>query len=247
MSLTPVWNETLAGLEAAALLRSATWRDAGGLDGAGRAVLLVPGFLASDRSLGLMTEWLRRADYRTRSAGMRANANCAGATVTRLEERLEALAGRHGPAVLIGQSRGGNLARALAVRRPDLVAGVVTLGSPHLDPLAVGPLTLLGVRAVGTLGALGVPGLLSRDCLDGECCADFYAALKAPWPAKLPYVSVYSRRDGIVDWRACLDPGAEHVEVDASHIGMAAHAGTYEAIADALRAIDPPTRLARAA
>ena len=62
-----------------------------------------------------------------------------------------------------------------------------------------------------------------------------------PWPADLPYVSIYSRRDGIVDWRACLDPAAEHVEVDASHCGMAAHGGTYEAIAAALRALDTGT------
>jgi triacylglycerol lipase len=247
MSPIPVWNETRAGLEAAALLGSATWREAGGLDGQGRAVLLVPGFLASDRSLGLMTEWLRRGGYWTRSSGIRANANCAGATLTGLEERLESLAEARGPAVLIGQSRGGSLARALAVRRPDLTAGLITLGSPHLDPLAVGRLTLLSVRAVGTLGTLGVPGLISRDCIDGECCADFHAARTAPWPGDVPYVSIYSRADGIVDWRACLDPGAEHVEVGASHIGMAAHVGTYTAIADALRSIDPPAELARAA
>jgi pimeloyl-ACP methyl ester carboxylesterase len=247
MSPIPVWNETRAGLEAAALLGSATWREADGLDGQGQAVLLVPGFLASDRSLGLMTQWLRRGGYWTRSAGIRTNADCAGATLTALEERLEALVDARGPAVLIGQSRGGNLARALAVRRPDLAAALITLGSPHLDPLAVGRLTLLSVRAVGTLGTLGVPGLISRDCLDGECCVEFHAARTAPWPGHVPFVSIYSRRDGIVDWRVCLDEGAEHVEVGASHIGMAAHVGTYKAIADALRSIDPPADLARAA
>jgi triacylglycerol lipase len=247
MSPIPVWNETRAGLEAAALLGSATWRDAGELDGQGRAVLLVPGFLAGDRSLGLMTQWLRRGGYWTRSAGIRTNANCAGATLTVLEERLEALADARGPAVLIGQSRGGSLARALATTRPDLTAGLITLGSPHLDPLAVGPLTLLSVRAVGTLGTLGIPGLISRDCIDGECCAAFHAARQAPWPGDVPYVCIYSKRDGIVDWHACLDPGAEHVEVGASHIGMAAHVGTYKAIADALRSIDPPVELPSAA
>ena len=60
-------------------------------------------------------------------------------------------------------------------------------------------------------------------------------------------MSIYSRRDGIVDWRACLDPGAENVEVNASHIGMAAHAGTYEAIAAALRQVGPAEGFARAA
>jgi pimeloyl-ACP methyl ester carboxylesterase len=246
MPMTPVWNEGFAGLEAAALLRSEIWR-APGLDGGGRGVLLVPGFMAGDRTLGLMTGWLRGAGYHTRSAGLRANVDCAGEILGALETRVEALVERTGPAVLVGQSRGGSLARSLAALRPDLVAGLIALGSPTRDPLAVGPLTMLSVRAVSVLGALGVPGIFSRRCLDGECCAAFRAGLEAEWPADLPYVSVYSRRDGIVDWRACLDPGADNVEVDASHCGMAAHAGTYEAIAGALRAIGPPAGFARAA
>jgi len=237
MPLTPLWNESRMGFEAAGLLRSETWREAGALDGAGRGVLLVPGFMAGDRTLGLMTHWLRRAGYRTRSAGTRSNIDCAGATLGVLEQRLEGLIERSGlsTAVVIGQSRGGNMARALAARRPELVAGLITLGSPHLDPLAVHPLTLLSVRAVGALGTLGFPGLLSRRCLDGDCCADFREGVAVDWPADLPFVSVYSRRDGVVDWRACLEPGAQHVEVDSSHCGMAAHEGTYEAIAEALR------------
>jgi len=246
MPMTPVWNEGFAGLEAAALLRSEVWRDPG-LDGGGRGVLLVPGFIAGDQTLGLMTRWLRRAGYHTRSAGLRMNVDCAGEILRGLEARLDGLVQRRGPAVVLGQSRGGSLARALAARRPDQVAGLITLGSPTLDPLAVGPLTLLSVRAVSALGALGIPGFLSRRCLDGACCAAFREGLETEWPVDIPYVSIYSRRDGIVDWRACLEPAAKTVEVHASHCGMAAHAGTYGAIAQALRAVGPADGLARAA
>jgi triacylglycerol lipase len=246
MPMTPVWNEGFAGLEAAALLRSEVWRDPG-LDGGGRGILLVPGFIAGDRTLAVMTQWLRRAGYHTRSAGLRMNVDCAGEILRRLEARLDDLCQRRGAAVVLGQSRGGSLARALAARRPDQVAGLITLGSPTLDPLAVGPLTLLSVRAVSALGALGIPGILSRRCLDGDCCAAFREGLETDWRADIPYVSIYSRRDGIVDWHACLDPAAQTVEVDASHCGMAAHAGTYEAIARALRAVGPAAGLARAA
>jgi hypothetical protein len=34
-------------------------------------------------------------------------------------------------------------------------------------------------------------------------------------------VAVYSRTDEVVKWEACLDPAAEQVEADGSHIGMA--------------------------
>jgi triacylglycerol lipase len=246
MALTPVWNESFAGLEAAMLLRSDVWQDAG-LDGNGRAVLLVPGFLAGDHTLGLLAQWLRRSGYRTRAAGLQANVDCGGAILVGLEERLEELALRHGRVVVIGQSRGGGLARALAGRRPELVAGLITLGTPLLDPLAVGPLTMLSLRAISALGALGVPGVLSPRCQNGDCCAELRNGLDAPLPPDLPFVSVYSRRDGIVDWRACLDPAATSVEVESSHCGMAAHAGTYAAIAAALRTIGRPGRFAHAA
>ena len=39
-------------------------------------------------------------------------------------------------------------------------------------------------------------------------------------PDGVAYTSIYSRRDGIVDHRACLDPQARTVEVSTSHVGM---------------------------
>ena len=51
------------------------------------------------------------------------------------------------------------------------------------------------------------------------------------------YIAVYSRTDGIVDWRACLDPGADElVEIRASHCGMAVNQGAYEQVARGLAA-----------
>ena len=35
---------------------------------------------------------------------------------------------------IVGHSLGGMLARGLAVRRPDLVSGIITMGSPMLAP-----------------------------------------------------------------------------------------------------------------
>jgi pimeloyl-ACP methyl ester carboxylesterase len=182
-----------------------------------------------------MGNWLRRAGYRTTRTGIRANIDCSGALLDRLEQRLERVVGEQGRrAVVIGQSRGGGLAKVLASRRPDLVRGIVTLGSPQLDPLAVHPLVRLQVEAVGRLGTLGAPGLFSRSCLDGECCADFRERLAGRLPRGVGAVSVYSRSDGVVDWSSCLDPGAEHVEIEASHCGMAVSAAAWRAVARAL-------------
>ena len=138
------------------------------------------------------------------------------------------------PAVMIGQSRGGGLARALARRRPELVDGLVTLGSPQVDPLAVHPFVRLQLQAVSRLGSLGVPRLFKRSCLEGECCASFWEDAATPLDDGVRFVSIYSKSDGIVDWRACLDPQAEQVEVRSSHCGMAVNAGVFRAVAAAL-------------
>jgi triacylglycerol lipase len=232
-SRPPLWREARVGLEAAALIRDPILRGEGLRDGRGRPALLIPGFMAGDGSLAPMANWLRRAGYRPSRAGMRANVGCAGAGHERLEQRLERLVAEQGQrAVVIGQSRGGSMAKVLAVRRPDLVCGLVTLGSPHVDPLAVHPLVRLQVEAVSRLGSLGAPGLFKRSCLDGECCASFWGDLSAPLAPDVGFVAVYSRSDGIVDWRACLDPVAdEQVEIGASHCGMAFSPAAWRAVA----------------
>jgi triacylglycerol lipase len=235
LSQPPIWREGRLGLEMAALRRDPVYRGEGVPHGEGRPVLLIPGFLAGDLSLSTMTGWLRRNGYWTRKAGMRANIDCSGAAIRRIEERLGELAAARGRVSIIGQSRGGAFAKALAVRRPDLVAGIVTLGSPIVAQLAVHPLVRLQVLAVGALGTLGAPGMFRRTCLAGDCCTEFVEALASPVGADVGYVAIYSRSDGIVSWSSCLDPSAEDlVEVRASHLGMGVNAAAYRAIAAAL-------------
>jgi triacylglycerol lipase len=243
--LPPLWRESRVAFEAAQLLRSPIWRGAGVEPGDGRPVLLVPGFMAGDGTLATMAKWLRANGYRTRRAGIGTNVGCSQDACRRLEERLEALSERTGSKVaIVGQSRGGVLARVVAGRRPDLVSGIVTLGAPTVGMLRVHPLVLLQVGLVGALGTGRVPGLFSMRCLRGACCEPFRNDLLQPFPSEVRYVCVYSRTDGIVDWRACLDPAAdEQVEIRASHCGMAVSAGAYRQVAHALAGFEPGSLL----
>jgi pimeloyl-ACP methyl ester carboxylesterase len=212
------------------------FRGEGVTAGDGAPVLLVPGFLAGDPSLRTMAIWLKRIGYKPARARMRINVDCTTRAVGRLEEELEALVLEHGrKAMVVGQSRGGCMARLLAVRRPDLVAGIVTLGSPLTNQFAVHPLVRLHVTLVGALGTVGIPGLFNYGCGYGDCCADAREQATAAFPRGVGFVSVYSRNDGIVDWHACLDPAADHVEVRASHIGMSVNAAAYLEVGRALR------------
>jgi pimeloyl-ACP methyl ester carboxylesterase len=232
-----MWREGLIGLEAASLMRSAVWRGAGQAPGDGRGVVLIPGFLAGDSSLGIMTRWLRGLGYHTHKAGIKAHVDCSAAVCASLEGCVERMADKTGGRVaIVGQSRGGIIARALAVQRPDLVSGIVTLGSPVLGMLRVHPLVLGSIGLVGALGTARVPHLFTYRCLLGGCCADFRSSLECQdWPQDVGYTAVYSRRDGIVKWKACLDPCAdEHIEVASSHCGMAVHPDVYTVVGRSL-------------
>jgi triacylglycerol lipase len=230
--LPPIWRESRLAVEAAALRRSRVFRGDGVEHAGGQPVLLIPGFLAGDDSLGVMTGWLRRTGHRTRRAGIRSNVDCSELAAERLAERLETLAETSGTRVaIIGQSRGGNFAKVLAVRHPELVSGIITIGSPQLDPLDVHPLVQLQVYALGALGTAGLRGLFRLSCRFGKCCDRFWEDLRKPVRSDVGYLSIYSRSDGIVRWRSCLDPAAEQREVDASHCGMGVSPRVYRAVA----------------
>lgn len=230
----PLRGELRYGLELARLaadpefLRPKRQRDA-------PPVLLVPGFMAGDTSLAALRGWLRRRGSATAAAGIRLNVDCAELVVSRIEARLRRLGARSGrPVVVIGQSRGGELARVLAVRNPDTVSTLVMLGSPVVDPLSVGPAVMSALRSVARLGDIGVPGMFSTECAYGDCCEQFRTELRAELPRDVHAVSIFSRSDGIVSWKACLDPCARHVEVESSHSGMSVNRQVYRVLAEVL-------------
>jgi pimeloyl-ACP methyl ester carboxylesterase len=237
----PIWREGLVAFERAALMRSAVWRGEGIPHGDGTPVMLIPGFLAGDVSLGLMAQWLKRIGHRPCRAGIRANVDCAARAVERLELQLERHADKHGRKVgVVGHSRGGTMSRVLAVRRPDLIEAIVCLGAPVRDQLAVHPLVRAQVRAVAVLGSLGAPGMFTYNC-NSSCCAGVAEQLEAPFPAGVGFASIYSCSDGVVDWRACLDPAARHIEVHSTHVGMAVNADVFYVVS---RLLEPPASAA---
>lgn len=220
-----------------ALLRHPVWRPARANQGAGQGVLLIPGFGFGDRSLALLSMWLRARGYRPTGARIGLNVGCTSTLVTRLERRLEEHAKATGRRViLLGQSRGGWLGRLVAIRRPDLVRALVMLASPVLDPLGVNPKSIRFARLLARLSELGLPGLLDEDCFTGECYRASSTGLAAPVPASVPVLAVYSRQDRVVPWQLCLDRSAECVEVPSSHTGMGLDPRLYAALEPRLTA-----------
>ena len=203
-------------------------------------VLLVPGFLAGDSSLGPMSRSLRHQGFRTYRADIRANVGCTLAAAAQLEERLEEINQRRGSRVrIVGHSLGGMLARGVAARRPDLVAGIVTMGSPMLAPGAHHVSLARSVDLLVRLNRAGMRNLMAEDCVAGHCAQESFDQARAALPAEVEFTAIYSRRDGIVDWRACVDPVAVAVEVRSSHVGMAFDPAVIAAVSAALRPAAP--------
>jgi len=172
-----------------------------------RTVILLPGFGAGPRSMRLMQAFLRRRGHRARDWGLGRNTGDARrfrADLRRVVAR--SISERDEPVVLVGWSLGGYIAREYAREHPDEVRKVVTLGSPVIG----------GPRYTATAGWYRKQG---HDLEEIErTIASRYAT-----PLRVPVTAIYSRRDGIVAWQACIDkwsPRVRHIEVSETHVGL---------------------------
>ena len=149
--------------------------------------------------------------------------------------RLHVKTGR--PVALVGHSRGGHFAKALAARHPDGVRAVVSLGSGLDEPFDISVPTKAAVTVVRSALRRLDPSTSERGCLTSTCDCPFTRDYAAPFPDAVPITSVWSKGDGVVRWRACVVPYAANVEVRGSHVGLAFNRHAYREIA---RTLAPP-------
>jgi triacylglycerol lipase len=201
-------------------------------------VVLVPGFMAGDSSLHLLSRHLRRHGYRTYRSTMHANVGCTQEASYALERRIEAIAIKRERRVsIVGHSLGGLLARGIASRRPDLVDSIVTMGSPLLAPGAVHSVLALDLAVVIALRRAGLGNMMGDECTSGDCARLSWEEAGRELDPSVTFTSVFSRRDGVIDWRGCLDPGAQTVEVGTSHLGMAIDPVVFDVVTEALQGV----------
>jgi triacylglycerol lipase len=224
-------------LELVRLVADPVWRGRGVPRGDGSPVLLIPGFLAGDSSLSVMGRWLRRLGYAPRRAGISFNVRCADTTNDRLERTLHHIhlsTGR--PVAIIGHSRGGHFAKALAARHPSTVSQVISMGSGLDDPFDISRTTRAAVESVRRQIARRDPDRAAQGCFTPVCSCRYSQDFNRPFPEEVPLTSIYSKGDGVVRWRSCVVPYARCVEVRSSHVGLAFNRHAYREIARTLAA-----------
>jgi pimeloyl-ACP methyl ester carboxylesterase len=96
-----------------------------------RVVMLLPGFGTHPLRMRYMAQRLEAAGHKVKRWGLGFNLGPTEENFAALEQRVEQLHARYGQrVVLVGWSLGGVFAREIAKLRPDLVAKVISMGSP---------------------------------------------------------------------------------------------------------------------
>ncbi len=206
----------VVGLAAALRIPGATRRLVGVPRGDGHVVIDLPGWKAPEASGAPLRHYLRALGYDARPWGLGVNtghperdAALLGSTVLRLAER-------HGPVSLVGWSLGGVVAREVAREHPQAVRRLVTYGTPIIG----GPTYTVGADAYGPQESHRIARLTDE--------------LDRTRPITVPVTTIYTRRDGVVSWQACLDhtsPTVEHVEVASTHVGLGVDPDVWEVVA----------------
>jgi pimeloyl-ACP methyl ester carboxylesterase len=185
--------------------------------------MVIPGFLANDRTTLGLQRALAKAGWRVTGWGMGLNRGVRPDTIERIVERIEAF-DRGGPVILVGWSLGGIYAREVAKERPDLVARVVTLGSPFSGDRRSNNVWRLYEWVAGH--PVDEPPIPSDP------------SVKPP----VPTLALWSRRDGIVAPGAARgEPGEsdKQIELDCGHMGFAVSGKAYPKIVEAIREFSP--------
>jgi pimeloyl-ACP methyl ester carboxylesterase len=188
----------------------------------GPPALVIPGFIATDRTTMELRRALAEAGFRVHPWRQGWNMGAAPDVIERLRHSLK-LVGDEGPVLLVGWSLGGVFARELARAIPQRVRAVATLGSPFSGDPRLNNVWRLYERIAGhPVDEPPIPRLSDKP--------------------PVPTLAIWSQRDGIVAPRAAR--GLTHesdkaVEVSSSHMGFGvSRRGTRAAVREIVRFLD---------
>ena len=231
-----MWQEALVGVELLLLHATPVFYGLGVPHGDGSGVVVIPGFLTNDLYLMQMYAWLKRIGYQPYYSGIGLNADCPNLLISRHLNDTIAKARREtgGKLHLIGHSLGGIIARSVAGSRPHDVASVITLGAPFRGT-AMHPRVMDMVNSVRLQILKNHEEQVLPDCYTSRCTCSFLDHLRRKLPARIAETAIYTRGDGLVDWRYCMtDNPANDFEVTGTHLGLAFNPTGYSIIAHRL-------------
>ncbi len=235
-SALPIWFESLVGVDWTLLHLSPVYYGFGVPKGNGYPTVVVPGFLGSDLYLYELYLWLSRIGYTSYFSNIGWNADCLDTLTDKLLETIKRANDDTGKKVhLIGHSLGGVLSRSATVQRPDLIESVITLASPFRG-VRSHPRVLEMSEKIRTRIFKNVDKSEFPHCYTGHCDCIAVRSLQTGLPKDIKQTAIYTKSDGIVDWKSCLSRREENnYEVSGTHVGLVYNFQVYKLIGDRLK------------
>lgn len=191
--------------------------------GDGHPVLVLPGFMASDRSTGILRSFLDEKGYKTYAWELGRNLGSEKYWYNAIERLLAVYEETQEPVSIIGWSLGGVYARNIARLHPDKVRQIITLGSPFQ-----------GIKEPNNATWL-YKWISKEDIKDKE--HEFLTHLTEP--LAVPTTSIYSKEDGVVCWKTCreeeLNEFSQNIQVRGSHFGLGVNPTVLKLISNRLQ------------
>jgi pimeloyl-ACP methyl ester carboxylesterase len=228
-----IWREVLVATEWLRLRVSGIYAGHDIPHGDGSPVILIPGFLCSDRFLREFRRWLKRIGYKPYESRMGRNVECPELLVQHVSRVVEEAHAETGKQVhIVGHSLGGTIARTVAARHPGRVAQIIGLGSP-VQSARAHPAILAAAEVVRRKISLG--NHRPDACYTDDCLCGFASTAGDAPPDSVARTAIYSKEDNVVDWRCCLeDQDHMNIEVQGTHLGLAFNPDVYRTVAQLL-------------
>jgi triacylglycerol lipase len=245
-------RESLALVDVGALFIAPVFYGVHVAPGDGKLVVIIPGFLGSDFYLQPLHDWLRRMGYTPLSSGLSLSAGCMQRSRAAVQAEIDRhLDGSPRPVALVGHSRGGSLAWAIAAQMQEQVSHLVMLGAPIPTfqrsvesgerKMRLGQMSRMLLQTNRLLRRV-----LDPDCSYPSCQCTYLKDLELPLSTATSLLSIYGRDDRLIPHEAQMTEG-QRIDVPTSHVGLVYSPEVYRALGQFFAQSNGPARQGLAA
>jgi triacylglycerol lipase len=228
-------RESLTFVDVGALLIDPVFYGVRVAPGDGKLVVIIPGFLGNDFYLQPLHNWLRRIGYTPLRSGLSLSAGCMQRSRAGVQAEIDRhLDGSAHSVALIGHSRGGALAWAIAAQMQEQVSHLVMLGAPIPTfqrsvesgerKIRLGQMTQMLLQANKALRRV-----LDPHCSFPSCECTYVKDVELALSPATSLLWIYGRNDLVVPQEAQMTEG-QRIDVPASHVGLVYNPEVYRTL-----------------
>ncbi|MBV8774016.1 MAG: hypothetical protein JO166_17055 [Deltaproteobacteria bacterium] len=225
-------RELTMWVDVGALMMDPAFYGIGVARGDRKPVVIIPGFMGNDFYLMPMLNWLHRIGYTPVRSSLNLSAGCLRRSCEEVKAQIDNHLSRgHRSVALIGHSRGGAVAWALASQMQEQVSHLILLGAGFPGFLRSIERGTHNIRLGELTRMLLQANKLSRRVLDPRCgfpsCeCSFSDHAERPLSQATELLSIYGSDDLVIPKEAKMFEG-QIMHVRTAHVGLVYHPEVY--------------------